>query len=160
MASSRKLFWFSATILVVHSVFITSAFAITGITNHTVSPISTPTENYLNQARGWNLIDETRRFPEKSLPENSVWIDRQRLMKLTLLVAEYKQAYEDAQLKLQDALTINEEMVRMYKLQGQVIEELKSKITSLKKEMNHRKSQNVDNADPTAPLKKPAPPTA
>jgi hypothetical protein len=160
MASSRKHLWLIAIFFVTNLVFVTSAFAIISITNHMVSSTSTPSEKYLDQAKGWNLIDETRRFPEQDLPENSVRIDRQRLMKLALLVAEYKQAYEDAQLKLQDALSMNEEMVRMFKLQERVIEELKAKITSMKKEMIHRKSQKVDNADPTTPLKKPVPPTA
>lgn len=80
-------------------------------------------------------------------------------MKLTLLVAQYRQAYEDTRIKLQHAIRINEEMIKTFELQTQIIDEMKAKISSMKKDMIHLKSHNGDNTVPVPPSSNNSTPT-
>jgi len=90
----------------------------------------------------------------------SVRVDEQKLMKMTLLLARYRQAYEETKQKLQQAIDINTDLIKAFKLQEQIIEEMKTKMNSMEQEVMQLKSQNGNDSVPAPPTIKNSSPTA
>jgi len=90
----------------------------------------------------------------------SVRVDEQKLLRVTLLLARYKQAYEETRQKLQNAMDINDDLIKAFKLQEQIIEEMKAKMNSMKQEVIQLKSKKADTSVPAPPLVKNSSPTA
>lgn len=142
--------------LLISFVLITTTFAGNSTLKHSSNLRSTLQEDYIQVVDGKSNVREDG----QNHLNKTIQVDEQKLRKLTLLAARYKQAYEDTKLKFQDAVRINEDIIKAFKLQEQIIKEMEAKISSLKKERDSSKLQDNNNTVPVPFLSKNSPPKA
>lgn len=142
--------------LLISFVLITTTFAGNSTLKHSSNLRSTLQEDYIQVVDGKSNVREDG----QNHLNKTIQVDEQKLRKLTLLAARYKQAYEDTKLKFQDAVRINEDIIKAFKLQEQIIKEMEAKISSLKKERDSSKLQDNSATVPVPLSPKNSPPKA
>jgi len=146
-------------LFVFNLVFIQAAFAANASLSLSDSTMTSVPRRHLDaEVESQMPIDDFLR-PEHNQLQTIIRVDAQKLMKLSLLTAEYKQAYQSARQSLLQAIEMNDELTETLKLQLQIIKKLKAKIHSLEQEILQLKSKNTENIVPMPPLSKQDPRT-
>ena len=139
----------TAIICIAGFVLISAAFASVGTIPYSSTSRSIHAE--LNDSNNPQTPPYSDQIIANNNSSKTVQVDEQKLLKLSLLTAQYRQAYEETRLKLKDAIKLNEEMVKTMELQMQLINDMRIKIEEMEKKVKVDQSHNDSNSTVPAP---------